>query len=64
MVIGLGTIAAPWFVMQPAFGLGVAGAKTSDPTAARLRNLRTHSTYGLGLYLTGRALKAARAARR
>src|SRR6185503_19919970 len=32
MVIGLGTIAAPWFVMQPAFGLGVAGAKTSDPT--------------------------------
>jgi len=45
--------------MQPAFGLGVAAAKTPDPTTARLRSLRTHATYGLGLYLTGRALKAA-----
>lgn len=60
MAIGMGTIAAPWFVMQPAFGLGVAGAKTPDPTAARLRSLRTHATYGLGLYLTGQALKTAR----
>jgi hypothetical protein len=61
MAIGLGTIIAPWFLMQPAFGLGVASAKTHDPTAARLRSLRTHATYGLGLYLTGQALKAARA---
>jgi hypothetical protein len=61
MAIGLGTIIAPWFVMQPAFGLGVASAKTPDPTAARLRSLRTHATYGVGLYLTGQALKAARA---
>ena len=28
MAIGLGTIIAPWFVMQPAFGLGVASAVT------------------------------------
>lgn len=59
MAVGMGTIVAPWFVMQPAFGLGVAGAKTPDPTAARLRSLRTHATYGLGLYLTGRALPSA-----
>lgn len=58
MAMGLGSIAAPWLVMQPAFGLGVAAAKTPDPTAVRLRNLRTHATYGLGLYLTGRALRA------
>ena len=44
--------------MQPAFGLGVAAAKTPDPAAVRLRNLRTHATYGVGLYLTGRALEA------
>ena len=59
MAMGLGSTAAPWLVMQPAFGLGVAAAKAPDPTAARLRSLRTHATYGLGLYLTGRALKAA-----
>ncbi len=58
MAMGLGSTAAPWLVMQPAFGLGVAAAKTPDPTVARLRSLRTHATYGLGLYLTGRALKA------
>jgi hypothetical protein len=59
MGMGLGSTAAPWLVMQPAFELGVAAEKTPDPTAARLRSLRTHATYGLGLYLTGRALKAA-----
>jgi hypothetical protein len=31
------------------FALGVAAAKTPDPTAARLRSLRTHATYGIGL---------------
>jgi DUF2938 family protein len=59
MAVGLGSTAAPWFVMQPAFGLGVAAASTPDPKVARLRSLRTHATYGLGLYLTGRALAAA-----
>ncbi len=58
MAVGLGSIAAPWLLMQPAFGLGFAGAKTADPTATRLRNLRTHATYGLGLYLSARALRA------
>ena len=58
MAMGLGSTAAPWLIMQPAFGLGVAAAKSPDPTVARLRSLRTHATYGLGLYLTGRALKA------
>jgi Protein of unknown function (DUF2938) len=41
MAVGLGSTAAPWPVMQPAFGLGVAAAK-SPP--ARLRSLRTHAT--------------------
>jgi hypothetical protein len=59
MTVGMSTILAPWLIMQPAFGLGVAGAKTPDPASTRLRNLRTHATYGFGLYLTGRALNAA-----
>jgi hypothetical protein len=50
LVVGLGTIVAPWFVMQPAFGAGVAGSKTPNPTATRLRNLGTHTVYGVGLY--------------
>jgi hypothetical protein len=51
LAIGLGTIVAPWFVMQPAMGAGIAGSKTADPTATRLRNLGTHTVYGVGLYL-------------
>lgn len=56
LAIGLGTIAAPWFVMQPAMGAGIAGSRTPDPTATRLRNLGTHTVYGLGLYLAAVAL--------
>jgi hypothetical protein len=56
MLIGLGTIVAPWFVMQPAMGAGIAGSKTPDPQATRLRNLGTHAVYGIGLYLTALAV--------
>ena len=52
LVVGLGTIAAPWFLMQPGMGAGIAGSRTPNPTATRLRNLGTHAVYGLGLYLT------------
>lgn len=54
---GLLTTAAPWFLMQPAFGIGVAASKTPDPTTARLRSLRAHAFYGFGLYLTGVAFE-------
>lgn len=53
---GVGTTAAPFFLMQPAFGLGVAAAKTPHPTLVRLRSVRAHAIYGLGLYLSARAL--------
>jgi hypothetical protein len=50
LAIGLATIVAPWFVMQPGMGAGFAGSRTPNPTATRLRNLATHTVYGLGLY--------------
>jgi hypothetical protein len=56
MAVGLGTIIAPWFLMQPGMGAGVAGSRTADPTATRLRNLATHAVYGAGLYATAVAL--------
>ena len=51
LIVGIGTVVAPWFVMQPAMGIGVAGSRSPDPRATRLRNLGTHTVYGLGLYL-------------
>ncbi|MCC7138120.1 MAG: DUF2938 domain-containing protein [Planctomycetes bacterium] len=58
IVVGIGTIVAPWFVMQPAMGAGLAGSRTPDPRATRLRNLATHTAYALGLYASAVALAA------
>ena len=57
LIVGLATIMAPWFVMQPAMGAGIAASLTPDPRAARLRNLGTHTVYGVGLYLAALALQ-------
>jgi hypothetical protein len=59
LAIGLGTIVAPWFVMQPGMGAGIAGSRPPNPTATRLRNLATHTVYGLGLYLGALVLAVA-----
>jgi hypothetical protein len=56
MLVGVVTILAPWLVMQPAMGAGVAASRTPNPLAARLRNLATHAVYGLGLYGSAVAL--------
>ncbi len=56
LATGLGSTIAPFVLMQPAFGMGLAASKTPDPTVARLRSLRAHAIYGAGLYLTGQAL--------
>lgn len=51
--IGLATTLAPWLMMQPAFGFGIAASKLPNPTLARLRSLQAHFVYGMGLYLSG-----------
>lgn len=58
LLVGVGTVAAPWFVMQPAFGAGIAGAKTATPWAGRLRNLGTHTVFGIGLFLSALTISA------
>lgn len=56
LIVGWATIAAPFFLMQPGLGLGIAAAKTPKPAMARLRSVLTHTVFGLGLYLTAMAL--------
>jgi hypothetical protein len=58
MLVGVGTIVAPWFVMQPAMGAGIAASRAPRPGAARVRNLASHAVYGLGLYGSALALAA------
>lgn len=51
LLVGVATVALPFFIMQPAFGFGVAAAKVPNPTSARLKSLLTHAVFGMGLYL-------------
>jgi len=53
IAVGIGTVAAPFFLMQPGMGAGIAASRTPRPAAARLQSLITHAVFGLGLYVTG-----------
>jgi hypothetical protein len=50
LTVGLVTLAAPFFIMQPAMGLGFAASKTQRPGVARLKSIASHTVYGAGLY--------------
>lgn len=53
--VGVVTVLAPWFVLQPAMGAGIASSKTPRPVFNALKSLVTHTVYGLGLYLAALA---------
>jgi len=48
--VGLATVAAPWLLMQPAMGAGIAASRTAAPGRNRARSLANHGVFGLGLY--------------
>jgi hypothetical protein len=50
LIVGIGTVAAPFLLMQPGMGAGIAASRTPNPAAARLQSLITHAVFGLGLY--------------
>ena len=51
LLLGMGTVAAPLLVMQPAMGAGFFASKTPTPLKNCLRSLANHSVFGLGLFL-------------
>ncbi|MGC3982973.1 MAG: DUF2938 family protein [Steroidobacteraceae bacterium] len=53
LMVGVGTVSAPFLLMQPAMGLGVAASRATNPTAARMQSLATHVLFGFGLYVAG-----------
>ena len=59
LLFGLVTIVFPFFILQPAFGLGMAAARTPKPAQARLKSLMTHTVFGVGLYLCALGMRYA-----
>ncbi len=53
LIVGVTSVAAPFLLMQPGMGMGIAGARTPRPAAVRLQSLVTHVVFGLGLYAAG-----------
>jgi hypothetical protein len=56
VAIGLATVIAPLFVMQPAMGAGVASSRTPAPLRNCLKGAANHLAFGGGLYLAAAAL--------
>lgn len=64
LAIGLVTVVAPLFILQPALGAGIASSKTAAPLFNSMKSIATHTVFGLGMYLaalsTSSLLPAAR----
>ena len=52
VVLGIATVVAPFFILQPGMGAGVAASKTPNPNAVRLHSVLNHAVFGVGLYLS------------
>jgi len=56
LALGIATVAAPFLLMQPGMGAGIAASRTPRPNAARAQSLATHAVFGAGLYAAGLVL--------
>lgn len=43
---------APYFIMMPGMGMGIAGALTPKPAITRLRSTMGHTVFGAGMFAT------------
>ena len=58
LILALGLLVAPYFIMMPGMGSGIAGAKTPKPNLTRLKSAVGHSVFGLGMYVTALVIEA------
>ena len=56
LTFGVLSVVAPFFILQPAMGAGIAASRTPRPNTARLRSTVAHGVFGMGLYLAAWAL--------
>lgn len=56
LAVGIVTVAAPFLLMQPGMGAGIAASRTPRPNATRVQSLLTHTVFGVGLYLAAYVL--------
>lgn len=55
LIVGIITVLAPWFVLQPGIGAGVASSRTKAPAFNALKSLVSHTVFGFGLFFSAHA---------
>jgi hypothetical protein len=58
LIWGMVTVGFPFFIMHPAFGLGLVASKAPNPMQARLRSLMNHVAFGIGLYVSALVMRS------
>lgn len=51
LTVGVVSVAAPFLLMQPGMGAGIAASRSAKPAQARFNSLLTHAVFGAGLYI-------------
>jgi hypothetical protein len=50
LIVGLVTVGAGWFLLQPGMGAGIAASRRPNANKIRALNIAGHVVFGLGLY--------------
>lgn len=56
LAVGVATVIAPFFILQPGMGAGIAASCTPNPNAVRLHSIINHAVFGFGLFLSAVAV--------
>ena len=51
LIVGIVTMGAGWFILQPGMGAGIAASKRPNPWTVRGLNLANHTVFGIGLWI-------------
>jgi len=51
IIFGVVTVVAPWFIMQPGFGMGIMASSAPNPNIKRLMSLSVHFIFGVALFI-------------
>lgn len=54
LLVGVAALAAPFLILQPGMGAGIAARKAARPNISRFRSLVAHVSFGIGLYAAAR----------
>ncbi len=57
-ILGIVTVAAGWFLLQPGMGAGWAASLKPNPWTIRALNLLAHTVFGAGLFITAWAISS------